>query len=198
MTLGEILARVRRKLMEETSGFWSDEELIAEINDGYMDLVTDAKLLADPYTITTVPGQVFYDLPPDFVALRSVIYDGADLPQMPYLERSQEEGPPRSFQLIGNKLRIYPVPDDAYELTILYYYRPAPLQNDFDVPEIPEEHHRLLVLYAVAQALLKDENPAYVAYEQQYQAGKDQFILAMLSRNQAAPQTVYDPYGMWW
>lgn len=198
MTLGEIRARVRRKLLEETEGFWSDEELNQEINDGYLDLAVDAKLLADPFTLTTASGQELYDLPDNLIAVRAVTFEGRDLPRMPYAERSQDEGPPRFYQVIGQKLRLFPTPDGTYTVTVLYYYRPERMANDFDVPEIPEEYHRLLVDYAVARALLKDENPAYAAYEQSYLTGKDQMILALAARDQASPQTVFDPYGMWW
>lgn len=55
---------------------------------------------------------------------------------------------PQYWYKYGETIRVFPSPDSAYSVSLLYYKSPTTLSADADVPEIPSEFEELLVVGA--------------------------------------------------
>jgi len=157
----------------------SDSELIAWINDAYMQMVDELiKVQPDFFsksaTTDTVSGQREYDLPSDWTKILTVnIYqDGswtkvtpmgnADMRFVPELADSADQGfstgSPR-YYIYGQKIGILPTPDTTTSdaIKIWYTYTPDTLDTDTESPDLPEQYHRILKYMAYANFLDRDD-----------------------------------------
>ncbi len=104
----------------------------------------------------------------------------------------------------GNKIHLYPTPDDTYALSIYYRRRPAIMSDDADTTEIGEEWDEVILKLATAQSLmrLKDFQNAAI-WQQGFMADladKMNFVLkeAVDSKHWVRPDYIYilkDTYG---
>ena len=96
---------------------------------------------------------------------------------------SSQEGKPEQFYLKGERIYLYPTPDDVYTVNLDYLSilpvkdeddnEKATFENDTDYIDIPEKYERyfknclmpLAMMYTIAA--LSDEN--YSAYKEQYE-----------------------------
>lgn len=69
-----------------------------------------------------------------------------------------EAGEPSHWTIHGGKLYLSRPTDDNYTLTLYYIRKPAKLEDDGDVPEIPEEFEEALVLGAYYRCLGRNED----------------------------------------
>lgn len=146
----------------------------------------------DTSVIKTKAGRNQYEMP-DGLLLRKVIdgtqrygikYKGKFLEYEPDFELLDEkEGEPEYFYIDGDTIYIYPTPDDAYKLDLVYLKQAYALTEDDDVAyelvndtdyiNIPEKYEKLFkncvislaMMYAIAEPT--DEN--YPGYEKQYE-----------------------------
>jgi hypothetical protein len=115
------------------------------INRALDDLTSVAKreakaTLTSPYTLPTDLHEIVY-----------VIQDGQTLEEVavndPYTT---------GYELWGNSLTLQHTSDSPIDL--YYFKRLTKLTNDTDVPEIEEEFHDLLILYALGHIQFEDED----------------------------------------
>lgn len=67
-------------------------------------------------------------------------------------------------------IKVYPVPNSAYTVSLRYYKKPTILTADADVPEIPSEFEELLVSGATYRVLqIKDNYDQAGIHENKYQ-----------------------------
>lgn len=87
-------------------------------------------------TLTTTPGVQTVTLPTDFLGIRKiyVILGGTrielvELPTLPMAmdERWNGQSVPRHFIISGGNLVLYPIPDQAYQIPLLYFASVPPL-----------------------------------------------------------------------
>lgn len=107
----------------EEAKFWSDEELLRAINEGYLDFVRRTECLQRFDTISLVADQIEYDLPSDCIKLLWVgdgvknlhgqSLDYMDMLDDGWMERSGE--PAYFVQELGGlkKINLYETPDTA-------------------------------------------------------------------------------------
>lgn len=57
-------------------------------------------------------------------------------------------GPPKYWYFYAETIKLFPVPNKAYTLTLRYYKKPTLLSADASVPDIPSQFQELLVLGA--------------------------------------------------
>lgn len=69
-----------------------------------------------------------------------------------------EPGEPTHWTIHGRKLYLSRPTDNSYTLTLFYIKKPTKLEDDADVPEIPEEFEELLVLGAYYRCLARNED----------------------------------------
>lgn len=83
-------------------------------------------------SLSITSGSVYVPLPSDFSTLRAYYVDTATEPLVPdlvslpalfdkYLTTASETGQPRAMAIIGNNIRVAPVPDANYTLNLFYY-----------------------------------------------------------------------------
>lgn len=75
MQASEIIADVRRELVETIGAFWSDAELLALLNRGEKDFVNKTRCLESKQTLSTQVGIMNYPLPSNWLSARGVTYD---------------------------------------------------------------------------------------------------------------------------
>lgn len=175
MTLKQIRDDVRSLIIEPSPGFRTDEEINLWINQAHQELGMLYGL--ERFTsIILVPGQIFYDLPSDFIKLIGAWdHQGNSLEIAPisFGQRLSNLESNTKVMVLGKKVAIAPLPENTPYITLFYERKPKLLVNDTDVPEIPAPYHRLLVAYATMRALQKDEDFEGAAfYSQEYEAGK--------------------------
>lgn len=74
------------------------------------------------------------------------------------------EGPPTAWTLHGNKLYFDKPTDQPYTLELYYLKKPAVLDDDADIPELPSEFEELLVLGAYYRVLERNEDLDLAAF----------------------------------
>lgn len=103
-------------------------------------------------TTTTTAGQAFYDLPTDLIELRNITYDNnSQSHALRYLSPesvSREygtvlSGQPRAYTNLGNDLKLTPVPDAAYTISINYYSQLRSLGDSVPTNDVLTEYPSL-------------------------------------------------------
>ncbi len=103
-------------------------------------------------TTTTTAGQAFYDLPTDLIELRNITYDNnSQSHALRYLSPesvSREygtvlSGQPRAYTNLGNDLKLTPVPDAAYTISINYYSQLRSLNDSVPTNDVLAEYPSL-------------------------------------------------------
>lgn len=56
------------------------------------------------------------------------------------------------------RIRLYPRQDQDYDITVRYMFRPQPLVNDNDTPEMPSSAHHILAYMALRELFVKLDN----------------------------------------
>lgn len=65
---------------------------------------------------------------------------------------------PNLWYFFAETIKVYPVPNQAYTVSLRYYKKPTILSADADVPEIPSEFEELLVVGAAYRVLQVKDN----------------------------------------
>lgn len=92
---------------------------------------------------------------------------------------------PEYWYKYGETIKTYPVPNEAYTLTLRYIKKPTVLSADADVPEIPSEFEELLVTGAAYRVLqVKDNYDQAAIHKNKYDE-----ILQKLVKRYSVPQT---------
>lgn len=92
---------------------------------------------------------------------------------------------PSYWYKFGTTIKVYPVPDAAYTVTLRYYKKPTLLDSDEDVPEVPSEFEELLVCGAAYRVLqVKDNYDQAAIHENKYNE-----LLQKLVVKYSVPQT---------
>lgn len=88
-------------------------------------------------TITTVTGQAYLALPTDCKAVKAMDrLDGSDYVEMVQVGLSERNrwgssrGKPQAYRLSSRGLELYPTPDAAYTLRVIYTPKPDTLDED--------------------------------------------------------------------
>jgi len=119
-------------------------------------------------TITTVVGTETYNLPSDVVRINGVtnasspselthVEDPADIAYNN--QAGQSVGEPQYYTLSsGTTLRLSPIPNAVYSLTLDYYKAPSTLSADTDVSSIPSDYHDVMISYALSRAYRSEDD----------------------------------------
>lgn len=197
MTLSDLIDVLRRQMLRDYAepSLWSDPELTRHLNEAQVLFARHTHILRDDEPpvaeIVTEPGVARYELDPAVIHVVDVWDDTGrslrplsrkDLPRMP------GNGRPRAFTADAgaHQLRVAPPPDEAYTLNMLVARKPLdPLEEPEDEPEIPEEYHADLCLYAAWKALMNN------GPEGSDQASADQFHAEWKLRLRDVKREVY-------
>lgn len=226
VTLQTLRTRVRERADMVGSSFVADsatgiDAWINEANQKLHGMVVDAlgeQYVSSSAAFTTVTNQTDYTLPTDFYKLYGVdlFINGFWRSLLPlnnaernayrnaksngWFRRASGWFMPR-YQLVGNKLRMYPEPDGGMSGTFLYAPEATVLTLTTDSVTYPNGWERFIVLDAAIQALLKEESsPSGLIAERDRVVQEIQ--LAKENRDLGNPQQVVDTAMIdskyWW
>lgn len=174
--LSSIVSKVQQRVRD--TGY-SSGEIINYINDAQNDVFNEYRLrfmqTAQDYTLAQGASDITNGagLPSNYVQAIDLVLDSQGRERViPYRDISwidqnfpdpedtatHPEGVPQYWYIYGDTIRVYPVPDAAYEVTLRYYKKPTILENDEDVPEIPSEFEEMLVSGAAYRVLQVKDN----------------------------------------
>jgi hypothetical protein len=158
-------------------------------NAAQFKVAVDTGCLTKSFTLTTVPGQQFYELTDDVVDLLAVL-DGAD--PLPYIDASSALAASTAtdsvlliatrFFGVGRSIGIIPIPQDAIDYLVYYVARPAPLTSATEL-EVQGDFELAVERWVQAMKLEDDGQPELAAEEK---VGYQQ-DLARLRRQAADP-----------
>jgi len=69
----------------------------------------------------------------------------------------ESTGEPEFYSIKKNAIVVYPTPNTAKYLRLDYTYAIPKMANDVDIPDVPEEYHELIALYAAQDGFIKDQ-----------------------------------------
>jgi len=116
-----------------------------------------------------VAGQGFYLMPDDFMKVNRliVVLSGSteateSVRLLEYVTPNQDSimysqnGTPVSYTILGNKFKLYPIPDSVLTMRMYYTYRITDMSQDTDEPDVPEEYHEFIAILAAMDGFIKD------------------------------------------
>jgi hypothetical protein len=153
---------------------WDDASLIRWLNEAEQRFARATRCFVDDSsdfcTITTTADTAAYAV--DARIIRPVIVTNSDnlklRPKTRGVQRVKTDGAPMYWEFQRKELILSPVPDDAYALTMTVERLPlVGLSAMDDEPEIADEYHIDLALYAAAQALYSPDVQSQSDYKDQ-------------------------------
>lgn len=164
MKVKDIISRVRTIAGDQDVLQFRDENVIAWINDAMREIASDNQLLQKSATQVATVGQNKYPIPTDILKFHSVLYNGSDLRLIDFETAKQEgylrssEGTPQVGWVWAGNLTLFPAPDAAQPLELIYTRQPVEVAAEADEPEIPSMYHMRLVDYCLAQVAQQDDD----------------------------------------
>ena len=117
------------------------------------------KLLKSVTTSTTA-GDSTVALPSDFLELRDIYLDGNPRISLQYLSPSTftrnanatVSGKPAVYTTLGQEFEFAPIPDKAYTVELLYYFKPTPMSDSVSSNEFLANYPDALLYATLAEA----------------------------------------------
>lgn len=177
MTLKELRDRVWVLLAEPGPGFFSNEEIDYNINEGIRDVADRTEAVIGSRDVLVAANALETQLPDDIVRVKKVSALGNKLEIKAQEELDAEvpgwesvSGIPTNFFQYGRYLVLYPKPDDDITVRVWGVTAPAFLKADDDECGLPEFLQPLVTYYARLLCKQKDDTPMDVlmAYQTDY------------------------------
>lgn len=172
------------------------------LNDGYRLICRRVDYYVEEATsdFTTTVGTSAYPWPTNLARLRSLrlpdFSQELEAVSLRDIDRSTNtSGQPSYYALDGGNVHVYPSPDGVYNLELRYWAMPTELVNDADTPNLPDDWHHLLWVYACAIAFEAEDDSGTSQYFMQRFATE----LAEFAADAKFPSTDYPTQvqGMW-
>lgn len=150
--------------------------------------------------VAVVAGQAAYNVPADFLRLRSLRSATLRRELVEIGVRDIDGAPaavgvPCEFAIDGLTLMLYPTPAAAGNLTLRYWSRPALMAADGDDPGIPSDYADALVSYARSRLFRwEDDRQQADAYMGDFNAAIAEMLVDLQSPSATRRQQVR---GMW-
>lgn len=163
---------------------------------------------------TLVSGTESYTLPVDFLRLHKaeIIMPGGTFPNQD-IRRLQVitpvqrnlmptgTGTPTAYWINKGYITLVKVPDNAYTLQLLYSYLIEDMTQDAESPDIPEQYHEMIAIYATLDGFLKDQRDPNPVFSQKLAMYDEMMRQDSQERNVDTPRMVvetgidYGTYG---
>lgn len=167
MNRGEMITAVQNLFGDTSEAQITKDFIISQLNAGQIDVARQTKALQVRAQTDTVIGQEGYEVPEDFIQIETLSVDGRIVPHIPRatLDSFDETrslngtGSVQSYYTHGRVIYLHPTPNTGVvnALDIWYIKKPAPLDQDSDICELPETFHDSVVLFALARCKELDE-----------------------------------------
>lgn len=215
-TREELRTHARVYLDEVSEADWTDTQINRELNYAYMEVYTTVvevyeDYYQDTYEFDLVDGTNEYDLPSDFFKLKrlELKYDSSDdayqsrtfdFRQLHRAVNTTDYGSTYRpvHELIGDKVRILPVPDeDVTSGAKLFYIKQIEeMDDDSDTINIPfpDRYAKYVVKAAVSELLSKGQQEEVVAasYRQEFRVAMQKMQQELKRRYLDSPKMILD------
>ncbi len=169
MNFGEMQTKVRRRLNELTTVFYSDDDVKNAINEGYQEMADATEFYEREAMVPMLKKRTYYDLKPilpnTFLSPRRIYNietnrwldptDPRELDYHTYVRWELVEGAPEKYFLRGNWwMGVFPRPTKD-SLGLRFYFTAIPPQfvESREEPEFPQEYHEGLISFALSDLL---------------------------------------------
>lgn len=200
MKVEDVINRVRTSAGDMSALQFTNDQVLAWINDGIRECAVDNNLLQKRGSQNSVVGQGDYALPSDILKLHSIKYDNEKLRFLTLEEFDQyysgvgtsttDVGTPQVAYVWAGVLKLFPVPQDVKQIIIDYLYdAPVHLIANIATDEVglPVGYHSRIVDYCLAQVAQQDDDiERYLAKMQEFKTGVQQL--------KDQPESTYDLY----
>jgi hypothetical protein len=176
MTFGEMQDRTRTRLNEQTSAFFSDDDIQTSLNEGYAELADATEYFEREAMVPLIKRHTYYELPlilPDtFLSPRRIYNPRTSKWLVPTTPRELDkewaqweavDGEPEKYFLRGNWwLGVFPRPTkDSEGLRLIYTGIPPTMSDDDEEPvAIPREFHPGVIYYAISDLMSQQRETA--------------------------------------
>ena len=166
MTPTQLEQLARRRYNATGDGFWTQAEMLDMMYQAQMELATEAMVIQNKYTTSTVASQQAYAWPTRAISIKRVAYDGAKLDPIDMREDD-------AISLSNTTATVTGTPQFYFSWERAVYLRAIPAEVKdldiwtYDVPEevvitgslsVPLTYQPGLVYYLLAEMALKDGN----------------------------------------
>ena len=111
-------------------------------------------------------------------------------------------GKPYGYWLNKGYITLVKCPDAAYTLQLLYSYLIADISQDSQSPDIPEQYHEMIAIYATLDGFLKDQRDPNPVFATKLAAYEEMMKQDSQERNVDQPRMVVvtgdDSGANWW
>ena len=167
MDVSDIRAEVKRQVNEPTGtdeGFWEDSEYLSCINSGIADIARRLRCCLTCATFTTDGTTIQWDISEDSLddifEIKQVNFYASTYTYDPLISVTRDElddiragyvgtstGYPVCFCYEDRAIEFEVIPVTGKTVKVFYYYAPAALTDDSDVPDLRYSLHPLIVSY---------------------------------------------------
>jgi hypothetical protein len=154
---------------------------------------------------TTVVNTESYTLPTDFLRLHraEIIMPGGTYPNQDIrilqvvtpVQRTllpQGTGTPAAYWINKGYITLVKCPDQAYTLQLLYSYLIADMTTSTESPDIPEQYHEMIAIYATLDGFLKDQRDPNPVFSQKLGMYEEMMKQDSQNRNLDQPRMVVE------
>jgi len=174
--LGTTVTRVQQRIRD--TGY-SSAEIKSYINDTQNDVYNEYRLPfmqdVQAYTLTANVSDITNGtgLPTDYVQAMDITLTSSGREKvLTYMDTQTVDSMypdpddttrhpanvPDKWYIYADTIKVYPVPNDAYTVSLRFYKKPTELSADADVPEIPSEFQELLIMGAAYRVMQVKDN----------------------------------------
>lgn len=156
-TAFQVIQRMREEVLRDVAApqLFSDDEIFRALVAGYRTFARHTHWFIDDFALQTISGQAKYSLDPKICYVRQVSLDGRYL--TPYTRRAKPRaysGRPSAYSTDAAQsiLKVWPVPDDVYDLTLDCAFIPTVVTQG-DQIDLTDEWLECIMNYAAARVL---------------------------------------------
>ena len=206
-TPSTIFTQIRNQANEQSSAFWSDEEIYRIMSEAENQVAGALKCTQDSTSFSTADGTREYSLGADVGQISRLTWDSyrlraIDLNNLDVVEGSayggaDQSGNPQYYYLWGSSIGLSPVPDSAKTCTIYHNAIPTELESTSTGFTIPSQYSYCVTSYTLWQMFVKDQQLQEEAafYQKKYLMDLETARSDWMARNDDRYQqvTVVDP-----
>jgi hypothetical protein len=168
MDCGTMISKVQKLFGDTSEVEVSRADIRGWLNEGQIDIARKTECLKKHAQTDTLTSTGSYDLPDDFikisrVTLNNYVLSMTSFPEMDNYDKDRDVSTPvgqaYKFYVWGRTITVYPYPSVGAtdNLDIWYIKRPADMDEDTDISELPSYLHEDVVRYALIRAKEVDE-----------------------------------------
>lgn len=154
MKASDVIAKVRARLSDDDKKWWSDDELLDNLNMALSAIATDLMLWTRRWDSIASFGVDTYSIPEDFMAPISLIVDDSMIEIKPITAALRSDSDEPAAFIDMNSLILFPMPNGG-ERIVLNYHASSRCDTIDSIMKIASEHVDSVIFYMMGLSLQK-------------------------------------------